>query len=162
MHPLLLKDNIDKINENIVIAGLDIGKKYMGVAISNPDQSISTPLTTVKRTKFTQDMAHLEQIFADYEVKLLIIGLPVNMDASINSSCDMIYSFIDEMNKYHQISDKIETIMIWDERLSSMEAKELFKNDLSNKKAKEKGITDKLAAHIILQSALDYINSEKR
>lgn len=162
MNRYFLKDNAHIINTNQVIAGLDVGKKFIGVAISNPEQSISTPYTTVKRTRFAYDMSLLAGIFSDYQAKILIVGFPVNMDGSVNPTCDMIDSFVDEMIKIKEVSEQIKHIFLWDERLSTFEAKELFKNDLKNKKAKEKGITDKLAAHIILQSALDYMKSTKK
>jgi hypothetical protein len=64
------------------IAGLDFGTKTIGVAVSDAFLSVATPLTTVKRRKFTQDAAELAGIVAKRNLAGLVLGLPRNMDGS--------------------------------------------------------------------------------
>lgn len=159
----LLEKNIDERPKNRVLMGMDIGKKTIGIALSDSSQSIATPLTTIKRTKFRQDLKALEIIIRDYEVGGYVIGYPLNMDGSTGASCQSIRDFAMEFRA--QLADDLKMggipwIAFRDERLSTSSVEGLIAADfdISRRKAKEKGLIDKLAAQAILQGALDYIN----
>jgi putative Holliday junction resolvase len=69
------------------IAGLDLGEKTVGVAVSDRLLSVASPLTTIRRTKFTADAAALLKIVTERELAGLILGLPRNMDGSEGPRC---------------------------------------------------------------------------
>ncbi|MGB0720341.1 MAG: Holliday junction resolvase RuvX, partial [Bdellovibrionales bacterium] len=96
----LLKNIIDHAPRGSALLGLDVGKKTIGLALSDPSQSIATPLQTIKRTKFTADMKALETIITDYEVGGFVIGYPVNMDGSEGPRAQSIRDFAVEMENY--------------------------------------------------------------
>lgn len=148
------------------LMGLDIGKKTIGIAVSNNTQSIATPLCTINRTKFSKDIAKLDKIIQDYEICGYVVGYPVNMDGTIGPSCDMVMSFADEFSKYPQFVGVNPWIALWDERLSTQTVKETVDKFVDKRKtkqtAKDKGVIDKMAAQIILQGALDYIQDRLR
>ncbi len=68
--------------EKVSVLGLDVGKKRVGVAGCDGTGLIATGLTTINRTSFQADLEQLEEIVADREVKLLVVGLPYTMAGS--------------------------------------------------------------------------------
>jgi putative Holliday junction resolvase len=160
---------IELIHKNIMsrpigraLIGLDVGKKTIGIAISDPSQSVATPHKTIFRTKFSRDLDQIQLIIKDFEAAGFIIGYPLNMDGSESKGCQSIRDFALELATHLRLrEDKEYWIGFWDERLSTASVHEFVDNvvDKKRKKAKEAGIIDKLAAQIILQRALDFIQT---
>lgn len=143
------------------LLGLDVGKKTLGLALSDPAHSIATPLRTIPRTKFTQDIQKLAEIIRDYEIGGYIIGLPVNMDGTEGPRAQSVRDFAAEMANHQDIFGPDPWIAFWDERLSTASVECLVDNFVEKRKtktnAKASGLIDKLAAQHILQGALDFI-----
>lgn len=159
----LLENNVGSRPLNVVLMGLDVGKKTIGVALSDSSQKIATPLKTVKRTKFRRDLMALEEIIRDYHVGGYVIGYPLHMDGSAGVACQSVRDFALEFKA--QLSDDLKAkkgvwISFQDERLSTDSVEGIVDNivGLSKRKAKDRGLIDKLAAQSILQNALDYMN----
>ncbi len=147
--------------------GLDLGAKTIGVAISDAEQSLATPITTIKRTKFSKDIQALASIIEEFEIGAYIIGYPLNMDGSEGSRCDATRSFADEMCKHPEIFGENVFIALFDERLSTSAVDDFMDNRVdmgkkSKRGAKNSGLTDKLAAQGILQGALNEIKNSNR
>lgn len=155
----LLKEILLQRPENTRLLGLDVGNKTIGLALSDSAQRIATPLHTVRRSKFAKDMEALGGVVEDYGIEGFIIGYPVNMDSSEGPACDRVRSFADEMRQYPQFLGADPWIAFWDERLSTVSVENLVDNYVDINKAKRKGIIDKLAAQVILQGALDFIQA---
>ncbi len=161
----LLKDCLDRVPKNARLIGLDLGTKTIGVAISDADQSLATPIGTIKRTKFSEDIVELLKMIKEFEVRGLILGWPVQMDGSAGSRCDMVLSFADEMRRHEDVQKALGNppfIALQDERLSTQAVDNFLDNrvDMGKKRkkgAKDSGLKDALAAQIILQTALDGI-----
>lgn len=156
----LLQDCMGRAPKNCRLMGLDLGKKTIGVAVSDSDQRLATAVTTIKRTKFLKDIMALKEIIDEFEVGGFILGLPLNMDGSEGGRCDATRSFADEMAKHKDIFGVQPFIALQDERLSTQLVdnnldKRVDMNKSSKHGAKESGLIDKLAAQVILQSALD-------
>ena len=64
------------------LMGLDLGTKTIGLALSDVERRIATPLETIRRVKFTQDAKRMIELAAQHEVQAFVIGLPLNMDGS--------------------------------------------------------------------------------
>src|SRR4051812_33282792 len=79
------------------LLGIDHSKKKLGLAVSNPDLTIATPLKTLTRTKFTEDVKTLGKICQEYGVGGFIIGLPLNMDDSEGPRVDSVRHFADNL-----------------------------------------------------------------
>ncbi|MGH1455257.1 MAG: Holliday junction resolvase RuvX [Alphaproteobacteria bacterium] len=157
-------DLLEKIKDSCprsrVLMGMDIGKKTIGIALSDSSHSIATPLTTITRKKFRQDLRALEDIIRDYQVGGYVIGYPLNMDGSAGPKCQSVRDFAMEFEA--QLSDEFKTdgavwVALKDERLSTscVEGVIAADFDISRRKAKDRGLIDKLAAQVILQGALD-------
>ena len=150
-----LKEIYKERPRDVRLMGLDIGKKTIGVALCDPMHSLATPLQTIKRTKFTKDIKVLEGIIRDYEVGGYVLGLPINMDQSEGPRCQAVRDFAAEMRNHPDIFGSDPWIAFQDERFSTLAADSLVDGSVGKRKAKESGLTDKLAAQVILQSALD-------
>lgn len=131
------------------IAGLDLGTKTIGVAVSDGMRSVATPLETVKRKKFGLDAEALLTILAKRDIAGLVLGLPRNMDGSEGPRCQSTRAFA---RNFAALWDR--PITFWDERLSTVAAERaLLEADTSRKRRAE--VIDHVAASYILQGALD-------
>ncbi|MCB1531416.1 MAG: Holliday junction resolvase RuvX [Alphaproteobacteria bacterium] len=155
----LLKNIAELRPVGMALLGLDVGKKTIGVALSDPAQSLATPLETIKRTKFTQDILRLQALVEEYEVGGFVIGLPVNMDGSEGPRAQSVRDFALELVRYPEIVGREPWIALQDERLSTVSVEEAVDNFVDKRKtrieSKQSGLIDKLAAQVILQSALN-------
>ncbi len=133
------------------LAGLDLGEKTIGVAVSDRMLSVATPLETIRRSKFTADAAALLAIASKREIGGLILGLPFNMDGSEGPRCQSTRAFARNLSRLTDLP-----IGYWDERLSTVAAERaLLEADTSRKRRSE--VIDHVAAGYILQGALDRI-----
>lgn len=144
--------------KGVRLLALDVGKKTLGLAMSTPDQTLATPLKTITRTKFTKDILLLHDVIRDYEIGGYVLGYPVNMDGSEGPRCESIRHFAQEMANHPDIFGPDPWIAFWDERLSTSSVEDFVGNHMNIRKAKEKGVIDKLAALTILQGALERIS----
>lgn len=158
----LLKNIAHTCPKNTALLGLDVGKKTIGLALSSPSRSMATPLSTIQRTKFTKDLEILKKVMTDFEVGGFIVGLPVNMDSTEGPRAQSVRDFALELHKA-LASDP--WIALWDERLSTVSV-ENFVDEFVGKKstrrnAKASGLIDRLAAQVILQGALEFLERAK-
>ena len=141
------------IPNNKTILCLDLGKKRIGLAISDNNQKIASPYDVIKEKKFSEILIILKNLIKKFDIGSIIIGDPINMDGSLGPKSQSSRSFISNISKDIDIP-----ILLWDERLSTIAAeKSLIEADISRKKRGE--VIDKIAANIILQSFLDFLNS---
>ena len=141
------------IPNNKTILCLDLGKKRIGLAISDINQKIASPYDVIKEKKFSEILIILKNLIKKFDIGSIIIGDPINMDGSLGPKSQSSRSFISNISKDIDIP-----ILLWDERLSTIAAeKSLIEADISRKKRGE--VIDKIAANIILQSFLDFLNS---
>lgn len=138
------------------VAGLDLGEKTIGVAVSDRQLAVASPLSTIRRTKFTTDAETLLKIVAEREIGGLILGLPLNMDGSEGPRCQSTRAFARNLTRLTDLP-----IAFWDERLSTVAAERaLLEADTSRKRRSE--VIDHVAAGYILQGALDRIGHLRR
>jgi putative Holliday junction resolvase len=161
----LLKEIISSCPQNTRLLGVDLGTKTIGLAVSEAEQSIATSLKTIQRGKFENDVKALGQVVREYEIGGFVFGWPLNMDGTAGAACDRVRSFIDQMLKYPQVLGIGEGTDLWialfDERLSTASVHDFLVNDVDMSRTKRRQVVDKLAAQVILQGALDYLEKEK-
>jgi putative Holliday junction resolvase len=131
------------------LAGLDLGEKTIGIAIGDPGHLVASPLTTIRRTKFTKDATELLRIIDERQIGGLVIGLPLNMDGTEGPRCQSVRQFAANLRPLRELP-----IAFWDERMSTMAVtRSMIEADLS--RAKRGKVVDQSAAAFILQGALD-------
>jgi len=135
------------------LLGLDHGSKTLGLALSDVERRIASPLQTIMRTKFTKDATLLAEIAARYEVAGLVLGLPRNMDGSEGPAAQSARSFA--RNLLPRIGLPL---AFWDERLSTAAVTRML-IEADRSRARRNALVDKLAASYILQGALDRLSS---
>jgi len=134
------------------LMGLDLGTKTIGLALSDVERRIATPLETIRRVKFTQDAKRMIELAAEHEVQAFVIGLPLNMDGSEGPRAQATRAFIRNCAPLTQLP-----FIFWDERLSTAAVtRSLIEQDAS--RAKRADVVDRMAAAYILQGALDRLN----
>jgi putative Holliday junction resolvase len=153
MAEISIEDISSVLDKGQVIAGLDLGTKTIGVAVSDRGLSLATPRPVIRRTKFTADADTLLALLAKENAGAIILGLPLNMDGTEGPRAQATRAFA------RNLSNKTELpIAFWDERLSTVAAeRSLIEQDVS--RAKRADRIDSAAAAFILQGALDRIYS---
>ena len=143
----------NKLSSGSRLLGIDLGTKRIGIAISDYNQKIATPLQTLDKSKQGKLIDELESIITENDIKGIIIGNPINMDGTYGKSSQSA------KDTAINISNKIDIpVSLWDERLSTVGAFNLSSELDVNVSKREKDI-DKFAAAFILQGALDYLQN---
>ncbi len=139
------------------LIGIDHGSKTWGLAVSTPELTMATPLKTIERTKFGQDIQKLAAICTEYGVAGFVIGLPLNMDGSEGPRVDSVRHFAVNLEAAAAVLGFTPLIAFFDERLTSFAAEDaMLAHDVTRKK--RAAAIDKLAAQHILQGAIDTMN----
>ena len=126
---------------------LDIGKVRVGVAISDSNKKISTPLKVIIRDK--KFYSNLKDLILEYDIYGILIGLPLNEDLSKNKMCQFITDIAKNIDSSLRKDKKEIPIFFWDESYTSLEAMDTISDFIKTKK-KQKNVLDKYAASIIL------------
>ncbi len=137
------------------LLGLDLGKKTIGLAISDRDLRVASPIETLRRAKFTQDAAALVEVSAGRSVGGLVLGLPVNMDGSEGPRCQSVRQFARNLE---QVAGLDLPVAFWDERLSTAAVERLLVQEADMSRRRRAQVVDKMAAAYILQGALDSLH----
>ena len=135
------------------LAGLDLGEKTIGVAVSDKGLSFAHPRPVISRKKFSLDAAALLDLLGKDNVGAVVMGLPINMDGSEGPRAQASRAFVRNMAKLTDLP-----FVFWDERLSTVAAERtLIEMDFSRKK--RAGKIDSAAAAFILQGVLDRLHA---
>lgn len=131
------------------LLGFDLGEKTVGIALSDLDRMIASPLETLTKDKFSKLVQEIQSIIQKHIIKGIVIGLPMNMNGSEGPRCESVRQFAKNIEPFIDLP-----LLFWDERLSTMAVSRIMiEADLTRKKQKQ--VVDKMAASYILQGALD-------
>ena len=136
------------------VAGLDLGEKTVGVAISDISLMIASPAALINKVKFTKDAEALFALMDARGAGGLVIGLPINMDGSEGPRCQSARAFGRNLLRLRDLP-----IAFWDERLSTMAVNRVLIDEADASRARRAETVDKMAAAWILQGALDRLRS---
>ena len=146
-----IEDFKKSIGKKSRLLGIDPGKKRVGLAISDEDKLVSTPLKTIIKKNNSDLAKEIREIIEENNIKGIVVGNPINMDGSKGPSAQSANDFAKYLSNNISIP-----VTMWDERLSSEAAFNLSSNlDINTSKKVEK--LDQNAASFILQGAIDYI-----
>jgi len=145
-------DLLAELPEKACLLGLDPGEKTVGLAISDPNLSIASPLETVIRArKATLDYSKIAEVAVARKVGGFVVGMPTNMDGSLGPRAQATRAFA------RNLVAKIDLpLVFWDERMSTQAVtRALLEADMS--RARRDAVVDKMAAAFILQGFLDWL-----
>lgn len=132
--------------------GIDFGRKRIGLAVSDPTGTLASPHTTlVRRLNRRPPFRDLASIAAEFEVRTLVMGLPLELDGRENEWCTEVRA------AGAAIARRLELPIVWvDERLTSVEAEEAIREaGVKRSDRQDRARVDAAAAAVILQSWLD-------
>lgn len=138
--------------------GLDFGSKTVGVSVSDPlgltAQAVET-ITRKEENKLRQTCQRIEALIQEYEITSIILGYPKNMDDSVGERAQKTQEFQEMLKRRTKLP-----VILWDERLTTVEADEILRES-GVPKGERKKVIDKVAAAIILESYLNASESER-
>ncbi len=131
------------------LLALDVSKTAIGLAGSDPEWRLASPLVTIRRNGLKKDLASLQGWIDQREAGALVIGLPLNMDGSEGPRCQSIRQFARDVD--HALGLPI---LLWDERLTTFAADERA-GEMGLKGKKRADMLDALAACLILEDVIE-------
>ena len=131
------------------VMGLDYGDVRIGVAMSDATRFLASGYETYKRVSTEKDLNHFAELIKQNNVKVVVFGLPLNMDGSRGDRVVRTEEFAEKLKNLTQVK-----IDYYDERLTSVDAEEILIG-AGVRRDKRKEVIDKLAATLILQAYLD-------
>ncbi|MEM7021167.1 MAG: Holliday junction resolvase RuvX [Pseudomonadota bacterium] len=138
------------------LLALDVSKRAIGVAGADPSWQLATPVQTIRRRRWQQDLAELKSVIEDRGAGALVIGLPLNMNGSEGPRCQSVRAFARQID-----ADLNLPILLWDERLTTFAAEEAADRAGLRGRKRDAAI-DALAAATILQDVLDALARAER
>ena len=132
--------------------GLDYGSKTVGVAISDPLGFTAQGIETIDRkeeNKLRKTLARIEELAKEYQVETIVLGLPKNMNNTLGERAEKTLEFKEMLERRTGLP-----IVMWDERLTTVEAERTLIESNVRREDRKKYI-DKIAAVFILQGYLD-------
>lgn len=142
-----------KNSARLRILGLDYGSKTTGIALSDPEGIIASPLETVFREEeiaLKQTVRRIRQLTEEYGIHTVVLGYPKNMNNTLGERVEKTLAFKKRLERdLYQVE-----IVLWDERLSTMGAERPLL-DMGMNRVQRKQHIDSMAAAYILQGYLD-------
>jgi len=133
------------------VLGVDYGRRRIGLAISDSDGIVASPLPIYIRRDARADIEHIARLAREKEVGTIVIGLPLNLDGSRGEMAEEVAAFAARLGTRARIP-----VATFDERLTTAEAERvLLQADISRKRRKK--VRDSLAAVLILQGYLEHL-----
>ena len=147
------KEFYNNLNKELPLLGIDPGTKNIGLAISDINKTIATPLDALKNKKYKDLVHYIKEIQHHHGLSGIVIGYPINMDGSLGPSAQSV----NDVSKNIDQSVDVD-VCLWDERLSTVGAFNLS-SQLDVNVSKRGKLIDQNAAAFILQGAIDYLNN---
>jgi putative Holliday junction resolvase len=151
--PIAVEDLALRLPAKARLIGIDLGTKTIGLALSDVERRIASPLKTLPRTAFQKDADALLAVFAEFEIGGIVLGLPLDLEGRDGPRAQSTRAFARNLGARTDLP-----IAYWDERFSTaVVLRSLIENDVS--RARRAEVVDKMAAAYILQGALDRLSS---
>jgi putative Holliday junction resolvase len=144
-NPDMIDDEPESKRTRGRVLGLDVGSRRIGVAVSDPLGITAQGLETLQRRNKRHDLAALEKVIQEYDVREIVIGLPLRMSGAEGIQSEKMQGFAAELRKRFRLP-----VHLWDERLTSAEANRLLRSTELSIEKRAKAV-DRMAAVLILQ-----------
>ncbi len=131
------------------ILALDVGKRRIGVALSDELGLTAQGLETIERVNNREDYARIARLAEEKEAGRVLIGFPLNMSGREGRQAEWVRQFAEALEARTGLP-----VTLWDERLTSVEAERVLKQSGISIEKRARAV-DRLAAVILLQSYLD-------
>lgn len=135
------------------ILALDVGRRRIGLAVSDELSVTAQGLPTLERGRIREDMARLSQLAAEKNVTLLLVGLPLHMSGRDSAQAASVREFGDRLAAYTSLP-----LEYWDERLTTVEASRVLRSSGIGMEKRARAV-DKLSAVLLLENYLERLGS---
>src|ERR1700761_6202090 len=132
------------------ILALDVGKKRIGLAVSDELGITAQGLPTLERTRVRDDLQRLKAIVAEWNVRLMVVGRPLHMSGAESRQSEYTREFAERLERFVGV-----TFEFWDERLTSVEAERALRESGASLEQRKRAV-DRLAAVLLLESYLEH------
>ena len=129
----------------MAIAALDLGRRRIGVAVTDAAGLAAHPIGIVERRALKHDLDAIGAMLRDRDVNMIVVGLPLNMDGSEGPAARGAKKFAERLAEGLGV-----TVEMFDERLTSFEARDRLADMPARKGTRKTGL-DALAAVVILE-----------
>ncbi len=129
---------------------LDVGTKTIGIAVGDATGTLASGIETIRRINLERDFLRIEELILEYEVSVIVVGYPKNMNGTIGERAEKTEEFAKQVQERFPAT----RVVLWDERLSTVAAERVL-IDADLRRNKRKKIIDMMAAVVILQNYLD-------
>ena len=154
--PIAIEDLAVDLPPKGRLIGIDLGAKTIGLAISDVERRLASPLKTLARGAFARDANTLTAIFSEFGVAAIVLGLPLDLNGRDNPRAQSTRAFARNLSTRTNLP-----ILFWDERFSTAAVtRSLIANDVS--RVRRARVVDKMAAAYILQGVLDRLGGLAR
>jgi putative holliday junction resolvase len=143
-------NNTDQAPQLRRILALDVGKKRIGLAVSDELGLTAQGLETLHRNRIREDLSRLGELTKRLEVGTLLIGKPLHMSGDESRQSEYTREFADRLARHTSLP-----VVFWDERLTSAEAERMLRESGASLDQKKKSV-DRLAAVLLLESYLEF------
>lgn len=137
------------------VLALDVGKKRIGLAVSDELGITAQGLETLERTRIREDLAKLKELAASWNVQTVLVGRPLHMSGAESRQSAYTDEFAARVRDHLGLP-----VVFWDERLTSVEAERTLRQARTTLEARKKAI-DRLAAVLLLESYLEHRNLQR-
>ena len=134
------------------VLALDVGKKRIGLAVSDELGITAQGIETLERTRLREDLERLKQIAARWNVATLLVGRPLHMSGSESSQSEYTREFAGRLQEHLGLP-----VVFWDERLTSAEATRMLRETGATLEKRKKAV-DRIAAVLLLESYLAHLH----
>ena len=131
------------------ILAFDLGKRRIGLALTDPLRITAQGMDTFERTNIREDIARLVALVHEKDVSLMLFGNPLHMSGDESRQTEYVRVFADRLSAATGVPYEM-----WDERLTSVEAERMLREGGLKERRERKGMVDKLSAVILLNSYL--------
>lgn len=138
------------------LLGFDVGKKTVGLALSDVRRKVASPMETIRRTRLAADLARIKALALEHGVGGFVIGLPVALDGRESPRCQSVRQYAADLLKECDLP-----LAFFDERFSTAAVERFLIDEADMSRARRKQVVDKMAAAYILQGALDLMARER-
>ena len=132
------------------VLALDVGKKRIGLAVSDDLGITAQGLKTLERTRIRDDLDALREVAREWNIGSLLVGKPLHMSGQESRQSEYTKEFAERLQQHLRIP-----LIYWDERLTSAEAERMLRQAGASLEQKKKSV-DRLAAVLLLESYLEH------
>jgi putative Holliday junction resolvase len=134
------------------ILALDLGKRRIGLALSDPFRITAQGIKTLERIRIREDLGYLAALIAEHGVTEILLGFPLHMSGDEGRQATYVREFGERLEKYTSVPVKL-----WDERLTTVEAQRVLRSSGASIEKRARSV-DQLSAVILLTSYLDSLS----